>query len=977
MANNREQFTTEIFVNNEQARDATEQLSKKLEKQTREWERLREELGDFDKKTLKAKKAMESTQATLDTAKKGVDTYRKALDDLNGQSMSNLIKMQKQLKRELDRTKPDTKEWRKLSQEYQQVTDRIASLSKAQKGIVSESNKSSTAFGRMFKKINDFYGGLKIYAYAAKVALQAIVAVTKQVVNASQTMGDKWRNGMAAMKTTTDAFFMSLSTGDWSAFNNGLTEALKKARELAELKDLLGSFQIAGGYMQAKYRTDYTTQMTEATNTENDAETRREALRQAQADLEAQREFTEREAKATFETLQTMFEAWKGITFDSQEEFDRFFDRLFRYVTTGADEAVEEIKRLKKNMDEAQSLLNMAAWGGVVPDELLTNLTNAQNAYNQAVANASEETMALVQAAELNDERHKELIQTYAQWRSDLQRIAQDEKSYNRTRDRVLRQIGDQKDAIESVMAAIDEWAETEKRAALERYNANKASFDSIADAYREYQDELAQIDAEAEARREAERKKEEERLAAEAAKRLREQQAASDKAYNDAINRLTHAENEQINTVKRLYAGGIVSKEEYEAQKALIEEDYLRQRMATAQRYGKAADQFESLLLDRQIARMLQAKAMLQDEMDELERYAAQLQAEDEAFVQAMASRQQGNTDQSATDQFWEKIYAHAAEIRAEITEDSAKQEYENRVRWAQRLAEEEILTEEEAQKYILKAKLDYAQAAAVQLSNIQQGVSDFSSALQGYETAHLEAEYQKQLTAAGDNAEKREQIDAEYEQKKLDLSKKYADVDMGINIAKTVANGAMAVIKAFAELGPIAGAVSAVLIGATTAAEIATIIAQRNAIKNTTLNGSSSGTSTNTGTRLVSGFKHGGYTPSSASDNQVVGVAHANEWYAPAWMVRQNPVMFANLERYRQEGSGGRSLTKHGFATGGYTGPGYQPASSSTADIETIVENAIRKAMASGAIRAFLVRNDLTELDNQTARLNAQTSR
>ena len=40
------------------------------------------------------------------------------------------------------------------------------------------------------------------------------------------------------------------------------------------------------------------------------------------------------------------------------------------------------------------------------------------------------------------------------------------------------------------------------------------------------------------------------------------------------------------------------------------------------------------------------------------------------------------------------------------------------------------------------------------------------------------------------------------------------------------------------------------------------------------------------------------------------------------------------------------------------------------STADIEAAVEAAIMKTMATGAIRAYLVRNDLTEIDNQDAR-------
>ena len=45
--------------------------------------------------------------------------------------------------------------------------------------------------------------------------------------------------------------------------------------------------------------------------------------------------------------------------------------------------------------------------------------------------------------------------------------------------------------------------------------------------------------------------------------------------------------------------------------------------------------------------------------------------------------------------------------------------------------------------------------------------------------------------------------------------------------------------------------------------------------------------------------------------------------------------------------------------------------------ADIEAAVEAAIIKSMAMGAIRAYLVRKDLTELDNQTQRFKDITAR
>ena len=198
-----------------------------------------------------------------------------------------------------------------------------------------------------------------------------------------------------------------------------------------------------------------------------------------------------------------------------------------------------------------------------------------------------------------------------------------------------------------------------------------------------------------------------------------------------------------------------------------------------------------------------------------------------------------------------------------------------------------------------------------------------------------------------------------------------------MVINIAKTIGAGALAIMQAFAQLGPVAGAVAAAMIGVTTAAEVATIIAQRNAIKNASAGGGSGSASLNTGTRTITGYSEGGNTPWSASDDTPVGVVHANEWVAPAWMKRREPLLFASLERYRKAGSHGRSGSmSSGFAAGGNTGSGAL-AISQGGDLHSAVKVAVVDAFESGAIRVVLVRKDLSELDAQSEKFTQMTSR
>ena len=907
MASNTETFTTEIYVNQDQANAAMGKLEAQVQKTAKAYEKLLNQKDADPAKTEKAKQAWEQARATLASAERGVEEYGKALKNLSGQSMDRLLKMQKQINAELKKTKPNTEEWKKLSKEYGQVTNRIRDLKKEQEGLINQKGRFASFFEKVGAAGNKF--GLALMAIPNLIktigsSFRGIIDVTKQVINASQTMGDAWNNGMKAMKSTTEAFFMALSSGDWTAFNDGINAALKKARDLAAQLDLLGDYAISGKVLQSEYMTDFNQQRVTATDTEASEEARRAAIKQMEDDISHYTSFITDQANETWKALEQEFDTFKGIQFETAEEFKDFFVHYFEYGTTARDQSVNNLKAAQDAMKAAQNTIQMYSTSmtqnGDAWVAAYARLEETTAEYQRLYERASKETRAIVAALEIPDSKKQEVQELFSQYRASLDQVTTMQRSFQRTRDKVNREL--------------EKGDETTKKL------------------------------------------------------------TKSTDAYAEAIKRIDKAEAAQINTVKQLYAAGLMDKQTYEAQKAAIEEDYLKQRLATAEKYGKDTDKFMSQLLDRQISRLEWAKKQMKEEADEMQHYYENLQAGDAARFGGSSD----TGDQADTDAFWEKIYRQAADIRAQITDESARQEYDTKVAWAKKLAEKEILTEEEAQKYILQAKIDYAAKAASQVNSILAEAANFVSALQDAELAQLDADYQKQLTMAGDNAEKREEIEKEYEQKKLDIQKKYADTDMVINIAKTIAAGALAAIQAFAQLGPVGGAVAAALIAATTAAEVAVIVAQRNAIKNSSVNsGGSSGASVSTGNRVISGYSTGGYTDSAASDHKAVGIVHANEWVAPAWMVRSNPVTFANLESYRKSSSHGRTgSAAKGFADGGYTGQ-QGGVEIYPADVEALVYAAISRAMADGTIRANVVYQDLKSKENQLGRFNSQTSR
>ncbi len=447
------------------------------------------------------------------------------------------------------------------------------------------------------------------------------------------------------------------------------------------------------------------------------------------------------------------------------------------------------------------------------------------------------------------------------------------------------------------------------------------------------------------------------------------------DNAYAQRQKELEKAQREEENILKQSYLKREISQEDYEKKMREVSLKYLQQKVLLAREFGEDETSAMSAWLNAQIQANEIANQEIEALLQQRNDWEKAQQEELEAYMKKI-----------------EELTAEAQKIKDSLNPKEARQrEMQTELEKLDELHAAKLLSEEEYEKAVKQLRKKYSdedmderlravKKYAEMANRVFEGASNFVTALKEAETQKLEAEYQAQLTAAGDNAEQRQQIEADYEKKKLDLQKKYADVDMAINIAKAIAAGALAAVEAFAAAGgnPVLGAVFAALIAITTAAEVASIIAQRNAIKNMSVNSTGS-SSVKTGSRTMTGYAEGGFTEDHTTVTTVG--ERGKEWVAPHWMVQKNPTTFRNLERYRKSGSHGRSGSiGRGFADGGFTEPAsktLENASFSISDIEAAVETAIIRSMAVGAIRAFLVRKDLTELDNQTERFKDQLTR
>lgn len=486
---------------------------------------------------------------------------------------------------------------------------------------------------------------------------------------------------------------------------------------------------------------------------------------------------------------------------------------------------------------------------------------------------------------------------------------------------------------------------------------------------------------------------------------------------FKDALARLESQQEQELNVIKQSYIDKEISQAEYNEAIEDSNLEFLKRKIALARQYGEDETKYQAAYLDAEIKQLQKADAemkKLQEEstkrLDEenKKRLANQRKTFDDTIKMAQSYLKElvspidefhkvedellylyekgllnDEQYQKALAEQRKKYAKKAIDATANIEEKGILKQYSAEKSALQQLLKEEMLTREEFEKEMIKLRVKYATQAMEQISTVLNAAGQLVSSMRDAEMASAEAQYQADLTAAGDNAEEKERIEAEYEQKQLDIKKKYADVDMGISIAKAIAEGALAVVRCWSDLGPVAGPVMAAIVAATTAAQIATIIAQRNAIMATSVSSSGSGSSSGTtsGQRTVVGMKDGGFAGSDPSDNTPMGIYHANEYVAPAWMVRREPILFRNMEQYRTSGHRPKSFTS-GMKEGGYaTSPTATPMSGdfdTKALNETLAKvNATMEKMMAEGVQSFMVYDQFKDFTDTRNRFKKITSR
>lgn len=267
------------------------------------------------------------------------------------------------------------------------------------------------------------------------------------------------------------------------------------------------------------------------------------------------------------------------------------------------------------------------------------------------------------------------------------------------------------------------------------------------------------------------------------------------------------------------------------------------------------------------------------------------------------------------------------------------------------------QVLRLKEGKKNILKYFQYYSALSSSMVNSIQE-----------VEIASVEAKYAVLIQEAENNGEDTAALEEEKENKKLEIQKKYADLQFAMKCSQIIADTAVAIMETHASLGgwtPAAIAAAAIM-GVTGAAQLALAEVEREKVKNMSVS-NTAGSKKVTAERVVSGSSGGGYSEGGYTGPggryEVAGVVHKGEYVVPQPEMNNPKVIDAvsTIEAIRRQRTNANPLPQNPgeYAEGGYV-TSYAGDSSYREFLEAAKE--LRASCeAIKLIKAYIVYQDL----------------
>ena len=237
---------------------------------------------------------------------------------------------------------------------------------------LAKAKKSSNDFaanigGKAAAAVGKFAAGIGI-------AMGGVEAFNK-VMRSTQTLSDAFDNNMNALKGSVDAFFQSLASGNWDAFNGGLMQTISNMKQVSMMQDMLADAKLTMGYDTRKFEREYV-RLEGIINDESKSKGEREAaLAEMDALVAGFKDRVQKTAEGAANTLVAEMNAKFGQNFTIAD--------LEKYITEVNNEFLntETLQRLNKYKEELAKFepgSSRAVEGGYVVTEKQYKAMNAE-----------------------------------------------------------------------------------------------------------------------------------------------------------------------------------------------------------------------------------------------------------------------------------------------------------------------------------------------------------------------------------------------------------------------------------------------------------------------------------------------------------------------------------------------------------------------------------------------------------------------
>ena len=325
-----------------------------------------------------------------------------------------------------------------------------------------------------------------------------------------------------------------------------------------------------------------------------------------------------------------------------------------------------------------------------------------------------------------------------------------------------------------------------------------------------------------------------------------------AEKQYYEALDRIRQASPSQPQTLRQECDEKLLILDGYyKASLQLAKDDASRQKQVTAAfEAARAAIKAEYAHKEQEQKAQARQQHGLYTFDDEL---AARRKKINDDFEKGLLDQEQHN---QALDNLDKQAEEHRLQIRQQYGLASQQELYNAELQQLRQHLQNKEISETEYEEAVKNMRIARMKEVYNYYSNLSSGAVQ---ALMQAEEASVDARYDAEIEAARKAGNDTTELENKKAGEKLKIQKKYADVNFAIKASQIIADTATSIMKAYADLGPIAGTVAAALMGITGAAQLSAANAERQKVKRMSLNGAA-GAAAASGTRVATGRQSGG---------------------------------------------------------------------------------------------------------------------